>query len=312
MSGEVMRIAHVSDVHVMATGALRWRDLVGKRVTGWANLHWRRGKAHDNAVARAVLADLREQPIDHVVVTGDWVNLSLEQEFAAALRMFEDVLGTPPDRVTMVPGNHDAYTRGAERSRRFARHFGAYLRTDLPELSTEHPSGRFPIVKLRGPVAFIGLSNAVARPPLVASGWVGKAQLSALARVLAHDEVRSRFPVIAVHHPVHRLDTVVKQATNGLEDQRELWDCLDVLERGLVLHGHLHRRMRRAVTTRNGVIEVLGATSASLLDPAPARRAGYNVYEIEDGRLSLVTTRVYDPPSGTLASQPFADASLCP
>jgi len=36
------------------------------------------------------------------------------------------------------------------------------------------------------------------------------------------------------------------------------------LPRGLVLHGHLHRRMERVLTTDAGQVQQLGATSASL------------------------------------------------
>jgi 3',5'-cyclic AMP phosphodiesterase CpdA len=310
MNGEVMRIAHVSDVHVTTAAPVRLLDLLGKRITGWVNLRVRRAKAHDDAIARVVLNEIRAEKFDHVVVTGDWVNLSLEREFEAAARMFERECGVPAGRVTMIPGNHDAYTRGAERARLFAKHFDGYLVSQLPELCVEHASGHFPVVKLCGQAAFIGLSSAVARPPFIASGRIGRPQLAALARVLAHPDVRSRFAVIAVHHPAFVLATAVKQATNGLEDEAALWDCLDVLDRGLVLHGHLHRRIRRSVTTKNGVIDVLGAASASLDDTAPARRAGYNVYEVGDGRLKSVAARVYDPPSGKLVSRSFTEASV--
>ena len=56
-----------------------------------------------------------------------------------------------------------------------------------------------------------------------------------------------------------------------------------------------------------GVIESIGATSASLLHPSSSRMAGYNVYEIADnGQVTSVTARVFDPAVGYFsASAPF-------
>lgn len=61
------------------------------------------------------------------------------------------------------------------------------------------------------------------------------------------------------------------------------------------LHGHLHDRgYRRWATTSGATVHHLGATSASLLHEHPDRAAGYNVYEIEAGRVAKVYARVYD------------------
>ena len=77
--------------------------------------------------------------------------------------MLDQVLGAPPASVTIVPGNHDVYTRGAARTKRFYGYFERYLSSDLPEQRASHPAGMFPVVKLRGPVAIIGLATAVAQ-----------------------------------------------------------------------------------------------------------------------------------------------------
>ncbi len=52
-------------------------------------------------------ADLAQQRPDHIAVTGDLVNIALPDEFTQA-HAFLKTIGTP-DRVTVVPGNHDAY-----------------------------------------------------------------------------------------------------------------------------------------------------------------------------------------------------------
>jgi 3',5'-cyclic AMP phosphodiesterase CpdA len=296
-----MRIAHISDLHILALdGAVPFR-LFNKRLSGYANLRLRRGRRHKGAVLSAILEHLSRAAVDHVVITGDVSNLALEAEFEAARRLIDDVLGLSPEKVSVVPGNHDVYTRGAQRSQRFARYFAPYLRSDMPHLSAEHPSGLYPIVKLRGPVAIIGLSTAVARLPFFASGTLGKGQLDALREILASPELGNRTPVLLQHHPALDMPawTWAKRKMEGLDDAAHLGKLLFELPRGLVLHGHLHRRIHRRLSTREGHLELVGAPSASLVHPDPARMAGYNLYDVaDDGVLRSLSSYRYDESTG--------------
>jgi 3',5'-cyclic AMP phosphodiesterase CpdA len=294
-----MRIAHVSDLHLFSLeGAIPWR-LFNKRLTGYANLRLRRKHVHRAELVRAIARRLRDENVDHVCITGDVSNLALEVEFQLARRLLDDELGLAPEHVSIVPGNHDVYTGGSQRSRRFYSAFEPYLRSDLPELAAESPAGRFPVVKLRGPVAFIGLSTAVSQPPFVAAGRLGKEQLAALERVLDHPAVRGRTPIVLQHHPAHRPDSKLKAAMEGLADASDLARVLSRVRRGLVLHGHLHTRIRQPL----GAMHVVGATSASLEHESAIRMAGYNLYEIDDeGAVRSIESRAVDRASGGFVS----------
>lgn len=287
---DVVRIAHLSDLHLLdLEGAVPFR-LFNKRLTGYLNLQFRRKSVHKPHAAQAVARAIREADVDHVVITGDVSNLSLEREFARVRRFVADDLGFAPEQVSLVPGNHDAYTLGAHFTGRFATTFGEYLRSDLP-LSGEAP---FPYVKLRGPVAIIGLSTARPRPPFMASGSIGGAQIEALRRTLAHPEVASRTVVVLQHHPWHNKGGL-HSFVEGLWDAAAELEALRHLERGLLLHGHLHRRIHRKLQTDRGHIDALGATSASLLHASDEKMAGFNVYEIgEDGALGDFTSHRFN------------------
>ena len=214
-----MRIAHLSDLHLLdLEGAVPFR-ILNKRLTGYLNLQLRRKSVHKPHAAQAVAQAIRAMDVDHVVITGDVSNLALEREFERVQRFVEVDLGFSEDRVSLVPGNHDAYTRGAHRSRRFDKTFAKYLQSDL-DIADD---GVFPFVKLRGPVALIGLSTAKPRPPFVASGSLGGAQLSALRRALAHPEVMKRTVVLLQHHPWHN-----KGRMHWLLEG--LWDVEEMLE----------------------------------------------------------------------------------
>jgi 3',5'-cyclic AMP phosphodiesterase CpdA len=301
-----MRIAHISDLHVLALeGAIPFR-LFNKRATGYANLKLHRKHRHKAELVRAIADHLSGASIDHVVITGDVSNLALETEFAAVRHILDDVLGLPPSAVSIVPGNHDVYTRGAARDQRFSRYFEPYLVSDFPEHRASLPGGMFPVVKLRGPAAFIGLSTALPRLPFVAAGKLGEKQLDSLERILESPEVRARTPVILLHHPIHNPLTWIKTRLEGLEDANRLSRVLGGLERGLLLHGHLHRRLHRKLLTSTGHIDVIGATSASLAHESPERMAGFNLYEIaNDGVITAIDSYRYDE-----AERSFATTAL--
>jgi 3',5'-cyclic AMP phosphodiesterase CpdA len=295
-----MRVAHFSDLHVLALEGVSRTRFLNKRFTGLVNLRVKREHKHRPGHVRAVAREVARAKVDHVVITGDLTNLALEQEFEAVKRLIEDELGTSAPDITIVPGNHDLYTSGAMRSQRFSRFFAPYLESDLPELAADIPLGRFPVVKLRGSLAIIGLSSAVPRPPLVASGTLGKPQLEALARILAHDEVKRRTVVLALHHPIHNPSSRIKTLVEGLVDANDLEDVIAPLESGLLVHGHLHRRMQRDFTTKAGNVLAVGATSASLHHEDEHRMAGFNVYEFDGGGgLVDVAAHIFEPGTDT-------------
>lgn len=290
-----MRIAHLSDPHILdLTGVERSRLLLNKRVTGMVNIKLHRGSVHKRQVVEAMMDDIRGQGIDHVVITGDITNLALEPEFEMAKTVFERI-GLHPDQVSIIPGNHDVYTRGAQRSQRFAQFFSKNITSDIMGAADDgHPSGPFPFVRIRGDAAIIGLSTAVARLPLFASGHAGKKQLDALVEILEHPEVAKRTPVLLTHHPLINPPAWVASWTHGLIEAMRIRKILLRQRNTIVLHGHLHDRAHRVIEQGGSTMHHLGATSASLLHRSPDRMAGYNVYDIGPEGLEGVHARIYD------------------
>jgi 3',5'-cyclic AMP phosphodiesterase CpdA len=293
-----MRIAHLSDLHLLnLEGAVPSR-LFNKRFTGYVNIRLKRGSVHKAEVARAVARAVHDGNFDHVVVTGDVTNLSLEGEFESVREYLERDVALGSDAISVVPGNHDAYTRGAYESGRFEQYLGDYMTSDLPDGDALPDHAAFPFVRLRGPLALIGLSSAVPRPPLVASGVLGRRQRLALAALLAHDEVRRRTPVILQHHPWHSPKRTAKRLLEGLLDAKQQAEAFAAVEHGMLLHGHLHRRQRRTLDTASGQLHAVCATSASLLHDDEHRMAGFNAYQFgDDGSLESVSAMRYQPGS---------------
>lgn len=293
----VLRIAHISDTHVLSHGGMKWRELLfNKRITGYANTLLRRGRVHRREYLLAVLR-AAAQDADHVVVTGDITNLALESEFEDARALLDSMRAD----VTVIPGNHDLYLPSTHRERRFPHHFAAFMRSDLPEYAVDLPAGPFPCVKFRGAAAIIALSSAVPRPPFIAAGFLGHEQLDALRRVLQHPEVARRTPVLLVHHAPVDSRPRWQQLRDGLVDAARLRETLMPLERGLVLFGHIHVRVHSTLRTNAGALDVVSASGAALDHPDASIRAGFNRYDIDaDGRVARIAAMTVDPSNGSM------------
>jgi 3',5'-cyclic AMP phosphodiesterase CpdA len=261
-------LAHLSDPHLPPLPAARLRDLLGKRALGYLNWTRNRHKYQRREVLDVLVSDMRAQTPDHIAITGDLVNLALEAEFAPSRGWLESV--GAPDRVTVIPGNHDAYVRATQH--RFAEAWGSYLDGDAM------PGGgvTFPSLRRRGPLALISVSSAVPTPPLMATGRLGRAQLHELARMLAGLAGDEAFRVLLIHHPL-RSDSHVKRLT----DSAQLLALLKQHGVELVLHGHDHLHSTIWVDGPNCMIPVVGVPSASAIAHGRYPAAAYNLFSIE-------------------------------
>ena len=261
-------LAHLSDPHLPPLPAARLRDLAGKRALGYLNWKRYRHKFHRREVLDALVSDMQAQAPDHIAVTGDLVNLALEAEFAPSRAWLENI--GPPDRVTVLPGNHDAYVRATEH--RFAQAWDRYLAGD----DAPDRGGTFPSLRRRGPLALISLSSAVPTPPLMATGRLGRNQLEALERMLAGLSAEQAFRVLLVHHPL-RSDSRIKRLT----DAPQLLELLKQHGVELILHGHDHVHSTIWIDGPNGSIPVVGVPSASSVAHGHYPAAAYNLFSIE-------------------------------
>jgi 3',5'-cyclic AMP phosphodiesterase CpdA len=261
-------LAHLSDPHLAPLPTPRFSELAGKRALGFINWRRKRRLLHRRDVLDALAQDLKACAPDHVAVTGDLVNLSLEAEFAPAQAWLER-LGTP-ENVTVVPGNHDAYVRAAAAYP--ANHWGGYMRGDAATATA------FPFLRRRGPVALIGLSTAVPTAPFMATGALGCEQLAKLADLLAQTEQEKLFRIVLIHHPPVSAPGKRFKRLLDAEDFRRV-----IAERGaeLVLHGHDHVH---AVTWLDGPksrVAAVGVPSASTPPNLGYEAAAYNLYRID-------------------------------
>ena len=264
-------IAHITDPHLSPAPLPGFADLRLKRLMGYVN--WKRGRErrNDMEMLARLVADMLSQRPDHVAVTGDLVNIAMPAEFRAAAAWMA-ALGDAAD-VSFVPGNHDAYVRGA---------LPMLKTTFAPWTAGDSGSSGYPYLRVRGEVAIIGLSSGVPTAPLMATGRLGQRQIDALDALLRETGRQGLARVVLIHHPPLRGESPLRGLTDAAAFERV------VRERGAeaVLHGHTHKQLVRGLPSRGtraagGVVPVLGAPSAAAAARKPRYRAAYHLVRLD-------------------------------
>jgi 3',5'-cyclic AMP phosphodiesterase CpdA len=285
--------AQLSDPHLSSLDDVRPRDLLNKRALGY--LSWRRKRRfeHRPEVLEALLRDLAGTQLDQLLVTGDLTHIGLPSEFQQASDWLQ-TLGDPA-HVAVVPGNHDACV-AAPWADTFAL-WQRYMASDDGS-KEETETATFPSLRVRGNIAFIGLSTACPKPPLMATGTLGTEQLRQLPGMLQNAANNGQFRVVHLHHcPLAGLEKWRKRLTDAPQVQA----VLEEYGAELVLHGHGHRAHFNELKSNCGTVPVIAVPSGSALGLHGANTAQYNRYAVErndTGWQLRIDTRSYDIASG--------------
>jgi len=268
--GTRLRFAHLSDLHLTTLAGLRALALRDQRLLGYLSWRRRRRYRHLRTTVDALATRILAAQPDHIVVTGDLTHIGHAEEIDEA-RAWLGRLGAARD-VTLVPGNHDLYiARGG------AHMLGRWRPWLIGDDATD-AAPEFPSLRVRGPVAFIGLCSAAPSPPFFATGRLGGRQIDRLADLLAQTAVRGLCRVVLLHHaPLPGDDPWRKR----LIDAPRLREVLRAHGAELVLHGHGHEATIRVLQSRGARIPIVQAPSASAATTRPTRRAAWNLCTVE-------------------------------
>ena len=274
------RIAHLSGLHLLEDDFDARRGRERRRLAYVSLLRpkdpaWRRGRA------LAALSAARDSGADHVVVTGDVTEDGVDAQFEVLAEVLAES-ACPPSRVTLVPGNHDAYAHGDAWSRALEGPLRAYRATST--------SGSAVVL---GDAVLLPLSTARTQPYARSAGWLDPEQLEQARAVAAGSSHRGRALVLVMHHaPVERSFAPVQWA-RGLEQHAAIRAILERYDHVSVLHGHAPADRDRAL--RPGGSPRIHGAEAVVDGRSPLR-----LYDAQWGRLSPVPQ----------APQAFAELAL--
>jgi 3',5'-cyclic AMP phosphodiesterase CpdA len=260
-------IAHLSDLHLLEPNHAS-RSGAAQRRLAYLTMVRPTDAARRRRRALDVLVAARRSGADHVLVTGDLT----EDGVAAQFEILAEVLAESrlaPSRVTLLPGNHDAYDDGA-----------AFERALRGPLAPFAPTSTHGVPVMLRDVVILPLSTAVQQPYTRAAGVLDGRSLDAAAALAAESRRSGRAMVLAMHHAPHRRMPVM-QWFDGLLQHAAVGDLLERHDHAHVLHGHLHEAADRAV--RPGAKPRIFGAEAVVDGSAPLR-----LYEARHGTLSPV------------------------
>jgi 3',5'-cyclic AMP phosphodiesterase CpdA len=247
---DTFTLAHFTDVHLSPITGFTPRYWNLKRGLGFAN--WQRGRkgVYARETVERLIADAKTLRADHIAITGDLINLGLPAEYEAAHSWLKTV--GPPERVTVIPGNHDIYSslHGDTGIARWAEYMGGDADTHA-----------FPFVRRFGSIALIGLNSAIETPPFVASGRLGPDQIEVARDLLERLADDGLVRVVLIHHPPL---PGLAEARRGLRDAKLFKRMLEKSGAELILYGHNHKSETTWIDTAMGPLAVIGGASASV------------------------------------------------
>ncbi|MCZ4347166.1 metallophosphoesterase [Devosia neptuniae] len=265
----MINLAHISDIHLSPMPQVGWRDLLGKRITGYLNWKLKRHDELNSETLAALVRHLQAQKADFTAVTGDLVNLALPAEIERAGDWL-NALGAA-DKVAVCPGNHDAYVPGALESAQ--KVWGEYLKGETLD------DGDFPFVRRIGELAVISCSSAVPTRPFLAIGRFDEVQAERLGRILRVMGEADYFRTVLIHHPPN---PELQHPSFGLKGHKLFREVIAEHGAELILHGHTHRSSIHSIPGNKGEVPVVGVAAASAAQGGtlddPAR---YNLFRIE-------------------------------
>lgn len=268
-----MRLAQISDLHLLSENA-RSRSFAAHFVS----LHRRLDRPGRRLKFARALEAAHQAGAQHVAISGDLTEVGALPEFEVVAEVL-DASPFAPEQVTLVPGNHDAYTRRDAWQRAFEGPLAAYRKS-----STWSPAGVQPVDL--GALVLLPVDTSRYQSVASSFGVFTRETAEAIQRhfVGIGDSAAPR--VIVQHHPPFPRKSAAWQYIDGLQGWQSLFDILDAHPTLALLHGHTHLLASRPFGALQHA-RIFG--SAAVVDDRAAPRL--RLYEVEGGHLVDVTAR---------------------
>jgi len=261
-----MRIAHLSDFHILEPDVRR-RDFRDRVRLGY--LSFFRPLDAEARVKRALRAVARacERGFDHLVISGDLTEDGTAEQFEEVARVLLESR-VDPSKVTLVPGNHDAYSG--------VHAFERALEGPLRPFARTSGSAPGQVIDL-GEVMLLPISTVIHQHWAWSFGNIDRERFEGLEKRAFDPGIVKRAVVVVQHHAPTPHRFAAMQWADGLRGYARLLALLSRVRKVQVLHGHLHRAITR-VLELGGISRVFGAP-AVVEDGEPRVR----IYETHHG-----------------------------
>ena len=220
-------IIHISDLHFHSYPK-KLSEFNAKRILGATNLLIRRAREFPLKRAKLLVERIQKMEWDHLVISGDITQLSLEKEFSIAREILDPLL-IKSERVTIIPGNHDRYVFQRQGTDLFTKYFGEFFGKNEIHVS-----------EINQEWILVGWDSAHPNDLRTAAGTVKSSTIKATEKLLHNFPDQTNF-IVVNHYPLTFPEDW------KFDRSHELYNLVPVrnwiLQNSqirLYLHGHIH------------------------------------------------------------------------
>ena len=267
-------IIHISDLH-FHTYPKNFHELKSKRVIGMLNSIFRRARQFPIDRSEKLVEKISKMKCDHLVISGDLTQLSLESEFSLARKTLDPLLKNN-SRVTIIPGNHDRYVSQSLSNDLFKKYFGDFFGKEEIHLQ-----------EINSDWIIIGWDSVHPNDWFTASGTVRRSTLIETEKIIRSFSKDKKF-IIVNHYPL------TFPANWKLDHFHELYNLLPVQkwvlrfsQIRLYLHGHIHKNWVHQLSRESGEELLLVNSAASSAIPSSEQGSSFHQIEIDGENLNI-------------------------
>jgi 3',5'-cyclic AMP phosphodiesterase CpdA len=290
-------LAHLTDLHMLERDHHKRRGLSRTRLQFLST-----GAALDAEArlqrATRLLQLAQRGRADHILVTGDLTEDGVDAQF----EMLAEALhksGVEPERVTLLPGNHDAYVDFRAFDRALEGPLSAFRDTSREGARTVLPGA-----------VIVPISTTIEGQWFTRSRGAIRSKDVARVRRIASDPIsRERAVVVAQHHPPSQHPIFAVEWFDGVDNVSAMRDLLHERSRVHVLHGHTHRRSTKHLSGREHA-QIYCA--ASVRDQHDTTELSLRFYKAEAGALRELQAILATPQRHTVRRETRASLALNP
>ena len=240
-----------------------------------ANLIFRRASQFPFHRSKKLVDQISEMKWDHLVISGDITQLSLESEFFLARETLDPLL-KDKSRVTIIPGNHDRYVLQNFSTDLFMKYFGEFF-----------GSSEIHFRKLKSRWVIIGWDSVHPNDWLSAAGTVRVSTIRATEKIIKSFPKNTRF-IIVNHYPLTFPDGW------NLDHSHELYNLLPVQKWVLshpqiriYLHGHIHKNWIHKIPRESDLELLLVNSASSNAVPYKGQKSSFHKIELEGDNVRI-------------------------
>ena len=267
-------IIHISDLHFHSYPQ-KLSEFNAKRILGATNLLIRRAGEFPLKRAKLLVERIQEMEWDHLVISGDITQLSLEKEFSMAREILDPLL-INSEQVTVIPGNHDRYVFQQHGTDLFTKYFGEFFGTNEIHVS-----------KINQKWVIVGWDSAHPNDLKTASGTVKSSTIRSTENLIKNSSDQTNL-IVVNHFPLTFPEDW------KFDRSHELYNLVPVrnwiLQNSqirLYLHGHIHLNWLHRLARDSAPELLLVNSAASCSKLYNGQSSSFHQIVLEDSKVKV-------------------------